>query len=403
LNSLIKKAVGYIRFLQKEYLWKNRGMESETHRNEDRIIKIYNDLYYRNNIQFNRRGELYFIEKYSFDFMPQNAIRREVEGDELWMDYAGEPIGKRYITRKDIPLVELVAWLSHVKKTLKKADVWHRDINPSNICYDQVSQKFTLIDWAWATELFYCEDGADVNYKRYRDEWESDETAISTIQEDCIKLLCTKLGTNNSAGSSIFNGHAYHKVPMIQGVKTHKDTVEFEFDEILKYACPETKGKKILDIGCSVGYNTIEMVQRGAIVTAYEPDIHSLRVARAVGHYSMDHGYWQQSTPPTIKYIMFTECEQDYDLCIMMNVSMWILKQSGWHGLEMAMESIAKHCKTLVYQTAHAESKGDCVIEEFKNKDDIREHLLKAGFKSVEWIRDTGRHGGIRSLFVCKQ
>ena len=395
LNSLIKKAVGYIRFLQKEYLWKNRGMESKVVVSKEcGVVKYYNDLYYRNNLMYNRRGEPHFYLKYKFDFMPEFCYTHK---DGIAIGYSGEPIGKRYITRKDIPLIELVKWLNRVEGHLSSFMISHRDINPSNICYNEVTNKFTLIDWAWATEVQLHEDG-DVNYKRYRG---SDSHAIKVIQDDCIRLLCKKLGVSSSPGSSIFKGYAYHTVPFIDGVKSHKTAVEFEFQEIVNYC--GSKPRMVLDIGSSVGYNSVGMARFGSIVFAYDPDQSSCDVLSAI---YATHVYNHKGTHPLGIYVNneeFTRCTKNFDLAIMMNVSMWIHKKYGMQKLDEIMSEIAEHCKTLVYQTAHAESRGDYVIEEFKNKDDIRNHLLKAGFKSVEWIRDTGRHGGIRSLFVCKQ
>lgn len=124
------------------------GYEACTYRMGSKVVKVYKPSYYQYNLQFNRIGEAEFLRRHQSEFFIS-----VIESNPFYMvmPYAGESIGNcRELVFGLFDVDALLLWLDRLRAELLKLRVLHRDINPSNILYDEQTRNFKLIDFGWA-------------------------------------------------------------------------------------------------------------------------------------------------------------------------------------------------------------------------------------------------------------
>ena len=125
---------------------------------ENYVFKIYNVNYFRWNNTYNRIHEPELRE-----FFSSKLIHEPVSFSKIYLQlpFLGQPIGPRIksafdsvkiILKKD-QILELIIWLDKIKDQLLKESIHHNDINFSNILFDIINLKFSLIDFTWASKI----------------------------------------------------------------------------------------------------------------------------------------------------------------------------------------------------------------------------------------------------------
>ncbi len=373
----------------------------------DRVIKTYKPAYYAYNQGYNRRGEAYFLKNFQSPWF----VRLLSDCDtQITLQNAGRPIGRfdsnserrRVLEPEGLDLVGLVAWLKGLEKELLRLGLKHRDLNPSNILYDDTCKKYTLIDFGWMIKDT-DPDGPSTHPATLNPYAANDHEAIRQLIHDAIHAQIARINQGpHYDGSSTQPGWVYHPIAFEEfSARVHKTAAVNELQEVILHGqIPEQTGMSILEIGCSIGYFAFNLAARGCSVTAYEADPEVHAVAEAMRIYKeIDH----------IRFInkAFTSddlapIETAYDLTLMLNVHMWIHKLLGPGKTIALMNVLSRKTKRLLFQTAHAQSGGMYRVMELKNAADIHAYLETCGFTNVQHIRDTDAHHGIRSLFLCE-
>lgn len=139
---------------------KIKSNESTIHIKNGVARKIYSDMYYDFNEKYNRKGEPYFLKKYKSPFFVE--MKKEIEGG-IKMKDEGVPLGKNKRDENDeyvfdeemvkkVGRGKIIKWLDGLQKELERLNIEHRDINPSNILYNEKTGELKLIDFTWAIE-----------------------------------------------------------------------------------------------------------------------------------------------------------------------------------------------------------------------------------------------------------
>lgn len=222
---------------------------------------------------------------------------------------------------------------------------------------------------------------------------------------DKIKHMIDKIGSGEyKDGSSMKKGWLYHNIPFSEfsDIPTHKPCVSDESDYILRDIFKNFKDMSklnVLDIGCANGLYSYKLSEHCTHIVAYEGDIDSYKVDEAVAEYKNINN---------IKFInkYFDGKEADsidefFDICLMLNVHMWIHKQIGSKKCFEMMKYLSTKVGVIYFQTAHLESKGKYLVKELRTTQEVKMYLKNCGFLEVVHMKDTLSHGKKRSLFKC--
>ena len=390
------------------------GREATVERYDNYVLKTYKPKYFKYNRRYRRRGEIFYLQKYPSPFFP--SLLEHQDGFIVMPHYGNKIYMSRrkcwQIKSEGLNYLGLVAWINGLRKELTRLQLLHRDINPTNILYDQHSDKYMLIDFGWMIMQ------SDLNKRRMRRRRfnpqklkpkklnpyaKDDNEALDKISINAIKILLSRIGSDGYRdGSSIKRGWTYHPIPFLEfkDIPTHKTAAIEEYKEVLKYGELENKKNlNILDIGSSVGYFSFQLATLGNFVTGIEADSKTWEVAEAIRIFK---GF------SNINFInaklnseIMSGLNNNFDLTIILNVHMWIYKQLGAEQTMVLMRQLSKKTKKILFQTAGMQSGGKYLVKEFIDNVSIKKYLEVCGFNNVTHLRDTDAHGGKRALFVA--
>ena len=203
-------------------------------------------------------------------------------------------------------------------------------------------------------------------------------------------------------GSSVTKGFTYHNIPFDEFAgPAHKD-ISKEFIEILSnYGDPANKS--VLEIGCANGYYTFNLAKLGASeIVAYEADTlvwdvnESIRVLKEIENIKFINKKFNE-----VDIAEHALQDKVFDLCLMLNVHMWIVKQVGFERSIYLMDALSRICKTMYFQTSHKESAGMFVVRELGTVDDVKDYLEVCNFDPVLIRVNRSHDGKPRALFRC--
>jgi len=387
-----------------------RGEEAICMYSDGVITKIYNENYYRYNRLFNRAGEAKILTK----LPPELSLDiLHYDNSSLSMPYYGEPVGQRvasqydssYVNIKGDDIVELIKWLATTTAMLKSAGVSHNDINLCNILFNQITGRFTLIDYSWALlEANFSRGGGKPyqNLPPYLNNGLNDSEVFRELSCLLIRRLISDIGSQGyKDGSSVQKGYVYCKLPFEEfaDIPFHKDHAELELDQILTHSGDLLRNSEILEIGSAVGEFTFRIAKTANHITAIEADTFSYRVAEAMKIYK---GIGNIDFVNTRFQDFLNSSEQVFHTCLCLNVHMWIEKQLGRDNTIDLLKRLSRRVKHLYFQTAHSASGGMYLVEYLRSSRDIASYLADCGFNAVEEVSRTESHGGERILFYCQ-
>jgi len=390
---------------EKQIRPEQHGREAIVECYEKYVVKIYNRRYFKYNKNYERKGESFYLQKYSSPYFP-NLL--ECKPNFIVMPYYGERIceprkGYHHVLKgKNLDYLGLVRWAAGLKKELAQLQLAHRDINPKNILYDQRSKKYMLIDFTWMIQKLE-ENNMNTRHPKLNPYAKDDNEAINKISLNAIEILLSRVGSGGySDGSSIKRGWTYHPIPFAEflNVPAHKIAAIGEYKEVLRYGELESKKNiNILDVGSSVGYFSFKLAQLGNFVTGIEADSKAWEVAEAIRVFKniSNINFINAKLNPQI----MSNLNKNFDLALVLNVHMWLYKQLGAEQTMLLMRQISKKTKKMLFQTAGLQSGGKYLVKELTDNASIKNYLELCGFKNVTHLRDTDAHGGKRALFVA--
>lgn len=146
-----------------------KGLSKAALKTPVKVRKNYNSVYFERMVEYNLRSEWTWYRDRPICDMPVLLYRSRptvqivnqsltVHGSGfIDMAYAGKPVQdfpSRKIVVPDEQMDSFYQWLVALRKELKSAKVYHRDIHGKNILMreDPTGKlEFSLIDWSWAT------------------------------------------------------------------------------------------------------------------------------------------------------------------------------------------------------------------------------------------------------------
>ena len=204
-----------------------------------------------------------------------------------------------------------------------------------------------------------------------------------------VAELVSKIGQHKYEGSSVTAGVPYQNIPNLN-IKGHRDQSDWRGKRICELV--DVKGKRILDLGCSVGTISSTLKDQGAsYILGVDHDCESIGIALQL--YDID--------------FMVAKITQEFisemghfDVVVWTSQFMWMVQQ---HGMEYAVEflfELSKKCDTLVFETAGKQD-GSAPLD--MSQEDILPMLIKN--TCFQEIIDSGPWGdgwAPRNVFICK-
>ena len=376
---------------------------------KNKVVKTYDYKKFKKNFQ----SEIRVIKKFKSDHcikiwdITNNGYTMER------MDFAmgnGKGLYENNIRRIlfSISVNELVRMLYNIDSDLKKFGIIHRDLNPGNLLWSEKQRLLKLTDFFWAKqndENIYIPDYANPVYGQ------DDTPAIDKIKLEILEIFSRVKSEIQSAidefqkvgsgpyqdGSSSSPGRSYHivDIPDFRDIPYSKDTCLREY-KLIKNILP-IEPESFVDIGTANGYFTFNLLRDFDIKHArsYERDVEPLNFLKTVKSiYLLDELTLSDAVDE------YTVIDQN-DVTIFLNSHMWIYKQLGRDRALQVVSNAIKSSKYMFFQTAGAYGKGRYRVEEYRNKEDVRNMLFQAGAKTVEFIdRTIGIHNAPRDIFM---
>ena len=332
----------------------------------------------------------YVIQRYSFEL-----------GDAISINH--NSVKKMFFS---ITFDELKKQINEILDYLNKVGINHRDFNPSNLIFYEKERRIKLIDFYWAkTNGIEVGTPGQLNWFYGKDDriaadkiLEQIKVIYNSLSEQCEKEvipLTNDIGKEYFDGSSTSKMFLYHKVdiPMIKTlyVVDPSDQIDSIISNI------NISVKSMIDIGCSVGSFTFNLMRNYRLDNAYlyeaDPYVNNfLKKIKSV--FGLNNLQINNTVTSNIDF-------PEVDIALMLNIHMWIYKQLGREQTDKITSQIIKKSKITFFQTAGKESPGMSIIEEeeFASKEGIEKYLYSLGSKKVYYIGKIDLHGGFRHLF----
>ena len=163
-----------------------------------------------------------------------------------------------------------------------------------------------------------------------------------------LKELASKIGVEKIGGSSLDQGKLYHDIPFMS-LPSHRKNTRLRVDRILMEI--DVKGKKGLDLGCSVGGITFRLQAAGASMTGIDYDKAMINLATAIGNKFKTSAKFVHSI---INKELISGLEQ-YGFIVWFDQWMWLLKQAGEDAYE-CISIVSQKTNCLFFSTTQGDA-----------------------------------------------
>ena len=193
--------------------------------------------------------------------------------------------------------------------------------------------------------------------------------------------------------------HLFRKKEFKQ-FRTYKRCIQQEY-EIVCEDYGDFTDKRVLDIGCANGYYTFNIAKTAREVIAMEGDkaVYDVNVAiqqyKKIDNISFRNDYFDDRIAERL--------QGQFDVCIMMNIHMWIHKQIGDERTKEMLRILSEKVKVMYFQTSHRGSGGMYKVKVLEDIDQVLSYLIECGFNNTKLMQVTTRHGGERALLRCEK
>jgi len=207
-----------------------------------------------------------------------------------------------------------------------------------------------------------------------------------------IENLISKIGIKKKGGSSLDPGKLYHDIPFMS-LPSHRKNTQLRVDKILTKI--DVKGKKGLDLGCSVGGVAFRLQSAGAQMMGIDYDEDSINFANAIrDHFKTKVNF----ICATINKKLVFNLEQ-YDFIIWFDQWMWLLKQVGKKDAYEAISIISQKTNCLFFSTTQGDAmaKSDSIA----SKEDVMDILKSNTDYQIEDLGTVKDGWYPRNIFRC--
>lgn len=198
-------------------------------------------------------------------------------------------------------------------------------------------------------------------------------------------------------GSSLTPGWMFHPIPFPEyaHIPSHKKQCIEELEVIQSNY--DFRNKQVLEIGSAGGYFTFNIAEKCKYIYAFEADPYVYSVTQAITEEKeINNIYFHYGR---FNEYALNEIRRKFDVCIIMNVHMWLVKALGFDRTKELMRDICKRCPKIFFQTAHKESASMYIVDELTNRVDIIKYLYEVGYNKVIHIYTSMHDGKPRFLF----
>ncbi len=200
-------------------------------------------------------------------------------------------------------------------------------------------------------------------------------------------------------------GEVYHQIPFYEfrnlRTQIHYSETYRRLSMILsRYS--DFRGKKILDLGCNVGFYSFSLAKRGADVTGVELRKECFDVAQAVAKiYELPILFLNQPLASDF----FATQNREYDLTLCFSMLQWVIAQKGMEEGQKILRGISDNSKALFFDISVNTGKA-CLTCPPGEELSFVENFLRQGtsYTTITHMGDVQPHGrDIRHVFYCSR
>lgn len=207
-----------------------------------------------------------------------------------------------------------------------------------------------------------------------------------------IKNLAAKIGIEKIGGSSLDPGKLYHDIPFLS-FQSHRRNTQLRVNRLL--AEFDVKGKKGLDLGCSVGGVTFRLQASGAQMMGIDYDRDSINFANAVENQFRTGAkfIWANIDKKLISDLEW------HNFIVWLDQWMWLLKQLGKADAYEAISIISQKTNCLFFST----TQGDAMAKSdgITSKEDVFDILKNNTDYQIDDLGIPGDGWFPRNIFRC--
>ena len=352
------------------------------------VVKIYSEKYFSLKHEFRRNHEPIFLNSHNSKFLPKVKYFGETY---MVLDYLGDAIGTQFDRPGELILingntiVSAIKWLSELGIYLKKNEIFHGDITFSNILYDNLHNKFNLIDFTWAKSKYLNKSNWRENEREMPNAFKirhpgfdeygkiDDQQTIKILTKTLIEKLITEYK------------RTWGSLKIIPGIKEIEIDEDLRFygkkrnlDEFTRLVLEQLKSNPelvLLDINPSFTAFPIICSYFGKKVYVITSEIESYRVYQAFKFRSNLRNlniYHENLTKYTLGNIV-----KDKFIACLSNPFIWENKFRLNNRFDKFMQELHKYSDE-IFIPYYKDFQG--------NKEFIKSYIISIGFKEVEEI-----------------
>jgi len=144
-------------------------------------------------------------------------------------------------------------------------------------------------------------------------------------------------------------GEVYHPIPFreFQGLTTQvRPTASYKRLGMILCMCSDFRGKRILDLGCNVGFYSFSLAKRGAVVTALDLVPERIDLARTIAEiYETPVDF--QERPATPEF--FEQLGERFDAVLCFSMLQWVIAQDGREAGDRLLRAISDHSDSIFF------------------------------------------------------
>ena len=200
-------------------------------------------------------------------------------------------------------------------------------------------------------------------------------------------------------------GEVYHQIPFYDFRKLrtqiHYSETYRRLSMILSQYS-DFRGKRVLDLGCNVGFYSFSMAKRGADVTGVELRKECFDVARTVaGVYELPVHFLNQPVTPDF----FTGPNRDYDVTFCFSMLQWVIAQKGMEEGKKILRAISDNSKALFFDISVNTGKACLTCPPGEELSFVKNFLREGtSYPSIRHVGDVEPHGRVvRHVFYCSR
>lgn len=229
------------------------------------------------------------------------------------------------------------------------------------------------------------------------------ETIIELDNEESLKKYIHTKGVPNVFGSSIDCQKTYHEIPFkgYEEFVSHRSKSTNRLKAILGVL--NVKGKKVLDIGCNLGFFGFSLAKHGAVCVGIDHDKSAIKIAKSLAKiYSQKNTqfYCGKVSMENIKYL--DNIYNGFDILLLNSIFHWLQYDNGSiESVVRILRPVLKNVKFIIYEPS---TSNQAFFPESSSDDNVRRFFELCGSYNYQTIysEKANNVGQVRELIIGK-